>query len=223
LLTDAPAVQIAARLGLAEAAINAYHDCCYDVRDRLDRPDYIIPELILADRPSRSASAGVETAIKVIAYLGGPAALEQSLLAPGARGGSGDLLAASAEAAGSLVDVLQYVVVLRQGDVANAVGRASLLQNIRRRAAEQPAQLNAYEKNVDAFLKRVTFRCGPPEPEDYPPIVRQFMNAAVELRADQMDILMQGGELPNAAELLAKTLPLPRRPEDAGQGADAGA
>src|SRR6185312_5983083 len=52
LLTNAPAALIAARLGLAESAINAYHDCFYDVRDRLARPEYIIPAVILADRPS---------------------------------------------------------------------------------------------------------------------------------------------------------------------------
>jgi hypothetical protein len=116
---------------------------------------------------------GVDSAINLIAYLGGPAALEQIPLAPGARGGAGsvNLLAALTDAAGSIVGALQYVALVRQGCVADAVALERLAQGVRRRGAEQPAQLNDYEQNVGAFLKKVTFRCGPPQPEDYPPAV----------------------------------------------------
>jgi hypothetical protein len=224
LLAATPGPQIAARLGLAEPAIGAYHDCFYDVRDRLPRPDYIIPAVILADCPSRAASGGVDTAIQLAAYLGGPAALERILVAPGARsGGSIDLLAAFADATDSLLDALQYVALLKQPSVADAVARERLEQGVRRRTADQPEQLNQYEKNVQALLSSFTYRMRSRNPEDYPAAIRPYLDSTVELRAHDAAYVLAGGILPNAAELLAAKFPPPRRPDDAGQGADAGA
>jgi hypothetical protein len=223
LLTNAPPAQIAARFGLGEGAIKAYHDCFYDVRDRLASSDYIIPAVILAGRPDLAAADSAETAIKLIAYLGGPAALQQILPAPGARSGSVDLIAAFADAAGSLVDALQYVAVLKQPSVADTIARERLAQGVRRRTADQPEQLNEYEKNIQALLSTFTYRMRSRNPEDYHPSLRPFMESTIELRAHEAAHVKAGGVLPNAAELLAATFPPPRRPDDPGQGADAGA
>lgn len=223
LLARMPCPQIAARLGLAEPTISAYHDCFFDVRDRLAWPDFIIRAVVLASRPGSAASDSAETAINLIAYLGGPAALQQILLAPGARGGSVDLIAAFADAAGSLIDALQYVALLKQPSAADAIARERLVQGVRRRTADQPGQLNEYEKNVQALLSSLTYKMRSRNPEDDPPALRPFLDSTVELRAHEANYVQAGGVLPNAAELLAATFPVPRRPDDPGQGADAGA
>jgi hypothetical protein len=222
LLSGATGPQIAARFGLAPAAIDAYHDCCFDIRDRLKRVEYIVRNVILADVSPRSASHGAQTAIKFIAYLGGPSALERVSAAPVAGDGAvTDPLARMTGATETLVGVLQHLLLLQDGDAASSIARASLEQSIRRRAAEpQSESLNQYEQNVDAVLKSLKFGCGRPNPENYPPSARPFLYSTVELRAHDMQTLMNGGQLENAEELLAQTFPPPRRPEDAGPGSE---
>lgn len=223
-LAGAPPKQIAQRLGLSEAAIEAYHDCFFDVRDRLSQHDYIVHDVILADGPLHSARCDVEIAVKLVAYLQGPEALAELLQPPtSASGGVAGCAGALAGAAEALADVLLYVSLLRQSAGNQAIARQMLRLSIRRRASEKrPTPLNAYEANVKAVLDSLQFRCGRPDPKDVPPGIAPYLDAPFELRADEMDHLARGGKLPYLDEMLKRGNPLSRRPDDGAAGADNG-
>jgi hypothetical protein len=224
LLAGTPPEQIAQRLGLSEAAIEAYHDCFFDVRSRLSQHDYIVYDVILADSPLLSARCDVEIAVKLIAYLQGPEALAELLQPPtSASGGVAGYTGALASAAEALADVLLYVSLLRQSAGNQAIARQMLLLSIRRRASEKrPTPLNVYEANVKAMLDGLEFHCGRPDPESVPPALAPFLDASFELHADEMTYLAQGGKLPYLDELLERKNPLQRRPDDGAAGADNG-
>jgi len=210
---------------LAEATIEAYHGCFFDVRDRLQHDDWILRAVILAPGVGRRSSPANDAALKLFAYLAGPSALEEILGARPAQGGASGCAAMLSGATDLLIDARKHLLAWQDAAAAEAAARENLKQGARRRAAQTPQPLSAYEANVQEFLKGVTMRCGDPGPdlEKVLPALRPYINSAVELRADEMNFLAAGGELPYLAEHMEQRLPPPRRPPDAAQGGFDGA
>jgi hypothetical protein len=79
LLTREPLGRVAARCGLSQEAVEAYHAVFFDVRDCLDAAAYILNVVIGPKRYSGLTEADVDVLLNMRAYSYGPAALEALL------------------------------------------------------------------------------------------------------------------------------------------------
>jgi hypothetical protein len=220
LLARTPSEAMSERLGLSAATIDAYHDACFDVRDRLDRPDLIISTAIIGPQLGRTAQGRTDAALKLLGYLAGDDALVK-LITP-TRAGSGDLAGFTLSLVGgadALLEVEQYLAVLsRDAGAAGAVGHM-LTQSIGRRAREKrPEPLNFVENQLKGLLDDFPWHVGPPGPDDVPCGLTIADSYAAELRDDELHRLAAGGPLSNLEEIAGLQLPPARSRPNAKPG-----
>lgn len=221
LLAAAPPSQIAERTGLLAAGIAAYHACFFDIGDRLARSDFIVRGVILAGGSSSAAAHRPDTAVKLAAYLGGPAALAGLLPARVAKSEELARLLARIEGINDgLFALLQHLALLESSGISDKVALASLAHSARVRALQRDdEQLNDYQRSVREILATVQFRMRRKDDiEKCPAELRPYFHGSVEMRADELINWHQNGELPPIEEFLNEFPAPPVREAGAARG-----
>lgn len=79
LLADETAAVIATKMGLPCDVVRLYHDCFFDVRERLKHTSVIVHEVLEPDTPEGLDTDDKDRLLKRYAYFGGPVVLETVL------------------------------------------------------------------------------------------------------------------------------------------------
>ena len=222
LLTLASPPDISERSGVPAAAIESYHACFFDVRDRLSRPDFILHAAVLPCAMRSAAARPMEAVLKLAAYLGGPGVLLEILAAP-RRGAEclADLIPGIDRANDGLIALTRHVALLAQPTVGDQAAREGLLQRVRRQAATLPPEenLTEYQREIQKILLAAGAAMKPAKRlDEMSPAERPYYTSSIELRAHEMMRTYQTG-IPPDPELLSRKFPdPPAREADAAAG-----
>lgn len=225
LLSRQENIEIAECIGTVESAIEWYERCYFNVRDRFINRDWVNMNVLgpsalrgIAERPD-------DFTAKIFGYYCGPMVME--LVLHGYM--PGEVWPENAE------EVDEFLVMHFKRGVARRMAMTVDKIEINRYnfteishvhtkllELEKAQQIGAgssisYEQNVLAVLASVKMVCGDTsrEADKHTPLT-PYEDMAADLRADEQ-VMVCAGQIPAYLEdLRHETLPLPRRPEDAG-------
>jgi hypothetical protein len=204
IMADERPTRIAERLGVSALAVKLYEAVAFDVRERLDRGDFVTTRVVGtgSERPYNWRDSGW----KFLGFFGGAAALDSVI---GQERGAGIEQVEFAERQSARIALLHRLRRLIEGGAdLNPRLLRDLIQFVGERTAEE---LPAYAEMMDALIQSI-----PPEillrgdntqlPGGHP--------SAAELRADELLFLSLGREVPGLAELENLRIPKPGEESD---------
>jgi hypothetical protein len=210
-LAGEPAADVARKAGLSLAAVGAYEALFFDVRDRCAAVDFVVQRVI--GPPDRW-----EAAVRLLAYLGGPAVADEVLTGPaGAR----------PQGAEGVADFLtdRAAAALRAGAAGAAAGaqdpaaRAALVRFAASGLAKRSddgGRLTPIEKHVKAMLDEIPWASGADATTILRPAVARADAGAAELRDDELQRLAAGEQVPGWEAEAGLVLPERRRVREPG-------
>jgi hypothetical protein len=204
--------EIAALLGVPSTCVDWYESLLFDVRDRIDRPGYIVPEVIERAR-QQYPHDWTQYGWKLIGYQVGSAALNEVMGLKQLRDRTEFSPALRATTLHVLEDKLREAAQTMTTSDPMSIGR--ILQSLQADATKSDVfGRNAYEANVAAALAEMKWSVGKRYPDL--PGFAEFADCAAELRADEIARIARGETLENAEEIKARKFPPPRsaRSED---------
>jgi len=210
LLTERAMEEIALGAGVPAEVITGYADIYFDVRDRLNAPQFIVHEILERCR-IRNPDEWRDGGWKCVAYTAGGSALDVAM----GIGRTGDrqqwLELLQTQSQFIVHDKLRRLALDATGENQSALWKSVQLElaTDKTRANDAP---NAYEANIQAFFDALTFDVG--KPRDAKAALGPYSDAAVELRAGELDRVARGETLENEAELLGLRMPEPRTPDE---------
>lgn len=208
LLTDMKFDAIASQVGVEPACVAWYAAAFFDVRERLSASHFIVHQVIEEYR-ERSEDNWCHYGWKLVAYLGGRTALEETM---------GTAKVTNLQ---ELIPLLRRETLLilqakacRLASELSADGATALTNLLQVFEAKgqnfgEPV-LNDYEENIKAMMEEIPWRIGAPKEEEAKTALTMFEGCAPELRAYEMMLVAHGVKLPYVEELLSKKLPPPR-------------
>jgi hypothetical protein len=212
LLARMDAASIAARLGLSPEVIDWYRLTFFDVEDRLQYRQYVLFQVIGITDEEGQATLDTHRLWKLIGYSCGAQALDELLY-----GTNGDATASQAkDLAGWCSRQMQSVLRGKQLLAVSALRPDNekhqtmllrmLAQSNHQELPADDTPRNELEQHIYAMLQDLPWATGP---EHIPEPLREWQDAAVDLRADEEMLLAAGEKLPELDELKHMTFPLP--------------
>jgi hypothetical protein len=221
-LANEPPEAIAAKGATEAAVVRAYELIFYDVRGRLQSPDYILNRAIGPRLRDYTTGWDYDLVWKFFGYVGGAFVLDEIMDTCGAGPRPANPLGVAAfltaDARAALRRQLAVAArALRGGDRKTA---AALIQGEARRAGrggEDEAAPNVLARHIEALFNEIPWAVGADAEEHLPPPVAECDRGAAELRDDELSCLAAGQEPQGLADVKALELPPPRGPADAPQ------
>lgn len=203
---------ISARLGLTGSVIETFAQCYFDVLSRLSHVDFIRSHVLNRSRQGAGEGAERELALKRIAYIAGPEALNRVLRTPGREADSQTHESTIGELVDRIEDALLDKVLNVIGRMENTDERTARtliqlyaqLQAVQRGKADSSPGEENYIRNVEAMMKAIPFGLAT---KGLPKRFDKWKDSAMELRAHEMLEIDLGGEGPDKKDMRLKLLP----------------
>ncbi|MEK6233494.1 MAG: hypothetical protein N2C14_02185, partial [Planctomycetales bacterium] len=218
-LTGQSGREIAARCGASPRTIALYEACFFDVRDRLDRKDWVVGSVIAAGYVRDANTQSDEMFLKLFGYFGGPLVVD--FIHWGFKDGVPKI--ADEEALGAWMDANWVETVKTRSAMASKAfainpNNISELMKTHARILELEQSDDAshgkqsrQEANIAAMLEELPWAVGGKTHPAYKDVLAEFDASDAEL-SDQQLLLAAAGEI--TPEMEAKklmTLPSPKR------------
>jgi hypothetical protein len=213
LACEAPEV-VAGKAAMAAAVVRLYELLFFDVRDRLESPDYILNQ-VLGPRLQGGGDWDFDLVWKFFGYVGGPHILD--LVMDTDRGPR----PATAQEAAAFLSEDARAALQRQLAVAARALRAGAWREAAAlvRACARPsggredeAIPNGLLQNINAMLQALPWAVGRDAAKDLPPALAEYEETAAELRADEQFLLGTRQEVAGLAEIKGWKYPPEGRP-----------
>jgi hypothetical protein len=205
--------EIADEVASSPETIEAYEAVFFNVRDRLDRKEYIL-HVVLSEAGQNCRASAYDVVWKLFAYCGGPLVLER-LLEPVARAvppkNPDEVPAALGNAAGDNLKknaaIAAVVLPVNSRTAPVLVHTLVRLTKLERNLGTDSQANEQLLANINAMLGSMPFGVGTREEDRCGGLLGQFDERGIELHSDEMMLAAAGIDFPGQDTLLTLAFP----------------